>query len=112
MRNLVYAATALSLVGCLSQSAFEEKYAEKFCAEWAECNTAGTECPTGGTGTGTGEEAECDYDSGAAKDCLNEEWTCNDDFPGFEFPVPPSACANVCGDGGGGETDMTDMTDM
>ena len=115
MRNLVLAAaTTLTLVGCLSQSAYEEKFVEKYCEEWKACNTATPDdCPMEGSGTGTTTaEAEdnCDYDSGAAKDCLNGEWTCNDEFEGFEVPVPPAVCADVCGDvsgdtDGGGDSD-------
>lgn len=95
MRNLMVISSLFFVAACgLSQEKFEEQFAEKFCEEWAACNTT-TECPTG-TGTGTGT-TECDFDKAAAKDCLDGEWTCNTDFPGFEFPVPPAACADVCG---------------
>ena len=40
MRNLLYVSAALALVGCLSQSKFEEKFADKYCEEYLACTTA------------------------------------------------------------------------
>lgn len=90
----------LGIEGELTQAAFEAAYLDRFCEEWSACNTAGTECPTGPGGSSTyygGTTTNpCDYDAVAAQECLGGTWTCNTDFPGFEFPVPPDACAGVC----------------
>ena len=48
--------------------------------------------------TGTSEEAECDYDKNAAKECLAEleKLTC-DEFEDTTSETP-EACNNVCGE--------------
>jgi hypothetical protein len=82
--------------GCLSEASFFEKYAERRCEEFATCVTAETASCEQLTTTET-ESADCEFDKAAARDCLKGAWTCDTQFEGFEIPVPPSACANVCG---------------
>jgi hypothetical protein len=80
--------------GDLTLEEFEEEFVDLFCSEWEACNTA-TSCPTSeGTSSGT---QDCDFDPDAARECLDGEWLCNEEFPGFEFPVAPAACSSVCG---------------
>jgi hypothetical protein len=85
------------VAGCLSYDAFLEKKSNKYCEELAKCNPE-TPCEIpAGVDTGSPAEEDCDYDAGAARDCLNGVWTCDDRFPGFEYPVPAQACFAVCG---------------
>ena len=85
-------------VGCLSEARFNEKYAEKKCEEFERCVTSGGSCGELGTGsTTTADPVECEFDKAAARECLRGVWTCDDQFEGYEFPIPPSACASVCG---------------
>lgn len=97
MRNLVYAAAAVSLAGCLSEEAYNTKYAEKYCEEWDACGVA-TPCPQDGMGE---SDESCDFNRKAANDCLKGEWTCSDGLEGYNFPSPPAACDNVCTGGSG-----------
>ena len=111
MRNLIYTSALLSMVGCgISEDKFNEEFAAKYCEEQAICNPE-MACgdATGTTTTGT-VVVECDFDKAAAKDCLNGTWSCNDDFPGFEFAVPPSVCGSVCGAATTGTTTTTETT--
>lgn len=83
--------------GGLTEEEFGEQFLDIFCEEWEACNTS-EPCPVGATTTRTTTATtECDYDPVAAQDCLDGSWTCNTDFPGFEYPVAPSVCSEVCG---------------
>lgn len=98
LRTLLLAAPLVSLgTGCLSYQDFLAKKHEKYCEELAKCNPdIPCEQPEeADTGYGTGEE--CDFQSGAARDCLKGTWTCNTEFVGFEYPIGPQACEGVCG---------------
>jgi hypothetical protein len=86
--------------GALTEESFMDQYAERYCVEWAACNTS-AECPvsTGETSTGTVAQTwECDFDPVAAAACLDGVWTCNVDFPGLEFVAPAQVCLTVCGE--------------
>ena len=97
MRNLLYVSALVALGGCLSQTKFEEKFADKYCEEYLACTTAeGATCGEG-TGTTDAEPVACEFDKAAAKACLDGTYSCNDEFPGVEFVVIPAECANVCG---------------
>lgn len=95
MRDVLWLAVLVVGAGCLTQSKFEERYLEKRCEETAKCaGSSSDECLV--------LDIECsdgDYDRGAARDCLSSEWSCNTDFPGFEYPIKPTSCDNVCGGG-------------
>lgn len=95
MRVGLLIALSWTVSGCLSQSSFEDRYTDKRCEETARCaGSSGEECLV--------LDIECssgDFDRGAARDCLGSEWSCNTDFPGFEYPVKPTSCDNVCGAG-------------
>jgi hypothetical protein len=94
MRTLVV--VPLLSAGCLSQAAFEEKYAAKLCEEFESCVTS-AEATCDELTTTTAEPVECEFDRSAARDCLKGVWTCDSQFEGYEFPIPPAACASVCG---------------
>ncbi len=81
--------------GALTQSEFNAAYADKYCDEWATCNTS-SDCPSTTT-TCTASGTTCDFDPVAAQACLDGVWTCNTTYPGFEYPVGPAACSTVCG---------------
>lgn len=98
-RAMIAVATWASLAsGCLSYEKFLQKKHDKYCEELAKCNPdIPCEQPEA-TDTGYGTVGEdCDFDGGAAHDCLNGVWTCNNDFVGFEYPIGPQACEAVCG---------------
>ena len=82
--------------GCLSETSFFEKYGEKRCEEFARCVTNASASCEELTTTAT-SMGDCEFDKAAAHDCLKGTWTCDTQFEGYEFPVPPSACASVCG---------------
>jgi hypothetical protein len=86
----------LVAAGCLSEEAFNEKYDEKMCEEFKVCVTAETatcdELPKL-----TEDTAACEFDEASARDCLRGLWVCDEQFPGYEIPIPPAACASVCG---------------
>jgi hypothetical protein len=110
MRNLLYVSALVAVGGCLSQAKFEEKFADKYCEEYLACTTVeGATCAEG-TATGTAE-VECDVDKAAAKACLDGTYTCNTDFPGLEFVIPPAECGQVCGAAATGDTDAPADTD-
>ena len=74
----VFAALSL-LTGCgLSQSKFEDEFADKACEFATTCEQ---DCASGGEDSG-GEEPECTFDKAKAKECLdaidavNETGTC------------------------------------
>lgn len=73
---------------------FVAEYADRYCVEWKSCNTSGAPCPTG---TLPSLPPDCVYDPAAAEQCLCETWGCNTDVSGFEYPVGPAACNDVCG---------------
>lgn len=79
--------------GKLTEEEFVDEFAERYCAEWEDCNTSGAPC-------GVDEDAEtavgpCEFDEDAAEECLDGTWTCNTDFPGLEYVVPPPECMEV-----------------
>lgn len=81
----------LVLTGCLSYEGFLRKQNEKYCEVQAQCNP-NILCEVYDTG-----EPNCIFDAGAARDCLSGPWECDNQFPGFEEPIPPQICASVCG---------------
>lgn len=114
MKNLTAIASLAFLAACgISEESFAEKYADKFC-EVSEDLSCGDWCgDTSGTGTTTATTSnDCDFDSAAAKDCLNGEWTCNSDFDPILFPEGPAACLEVydCGTTGTGTGTGTTTT--
>jgi hypothetical protein len=79
--------------GCLSYSDFLNQKNDMFCDMYAECNPeADCVLPEETAASDTG----CDFDPGAGRDCLSGTWTCANDVPGFEYPLPPQACNSVC----------------
>jgi hypothetical protein len=82
--------------GCLSYQEFLTKRHDKYCEELANCNPdIPCDIPIG-LDTGYAND-ECDFDAGAARDCLHGTWTCATPGAGFEYPLPPPACDAVCG---------------
>lgn len=112
MRNLMFVSALFGLAACgPTEESFSEDFVTAYCDAWTACNTT-TDCPvsSGGTTTTTGTST-CDFDKAAASDCLDGEFTCNTDVPGFEYVEAPAACANVCGSGGTtGTTTSTSST--
>jgi hypothetical protein len=98
MRNLLYVSALVALGGCgLNEEKFSEQYVEKYCEEWAACNTVDAPCPLEGAATGTATaEVECDFDKAKANECLDGTYVCNTDFPGLEIVESPAACSEVC----------------
>lgn len=104
MKNLTLFALPL-LVACgYSESKFEEDFAAAFCDKATELDCGECVEATGTTTATTGTDAaECDYDSKAAKDCIDGEWTCTEiTVPGADpilFVTPPDICLDVydCG---------------
>ncbi|MBX2799137.1 MAG: hypothetical protein KTR31_15795 [Myxococcales bacterium] len=94
MRHVAVGAILWAAGGCLSEQAFEDRYIETRCAEQAACSPIGDggDCQD----FDIPNADNCDFDRSAALDCLNGEWVCNLDNPGFEFTVPPIACDIVC----------------
>ncbi len=102
MRNLMTIFT-LALVACgYSEEKYAEDLAAKLCDTLVEC---GGECVEGtGTGTGTVEIPDtCEFDSKAAKECIDATWECTD-VGGVQFPTPAAVCATVYVCEGTGET--------
>ncbi len=93
MKNLTLFASAVLFTACgYSEDKFAEDFADKLCETCSDyCATA----TTTGTTTGGTDDA-CDFDSKAAKDCIDGAWTCEDLY-GFQIPSLPDACADVCG---------------
>jgi hypothetical protein len=82
----------LPTVGCIGYEGFLAKKYQKQCEVEATCNPE-LDCESD---TGDVPADQCDFDAGAARDCLNGVWTCNDQFVGFEQAVPPQICEVVC----------------
>lgn len=105
MRNLKYLA-AFALVACgYSEDKFAEDFAAKMCDMIVECGGDPCADATGTDTTGT-TGGTCDFDAGAAKECVDAKWECSEEVGGISFPIPADVCANVCG-GGGAETTGT-----
>jgi hypothetical protein len=86
----------LAVAGCLSEDAFYAKFDEKYCEEFRSCvSSESASCDD--LSMLSFEETTCTFDRGAARDCLGGPWVCDTEFPGFEIPIPPAACASVCG---------------
>ncbi len=107
MKNKLILSSILVLAACLSESKFTEKFGEKLCEEYETCN-ADIECTTGDDDDDT-STADCTFDKKKAKECLDGDYVCNDEFgEGFEFVETPAACADVYTDcGGTGDDDDT-----
>ena len=78
-------------VGCLDYDRFLLKKNAKACEIVKQCNPE-IDCEDD---TGIGAES-CDFDAGAARDCIGGVWSCDDASVGFEYAVPPQACETVC----------------
>ena len=101
MRSLVMVC-ALMAASCMTLDKFDKKYQEKYCDEWKACGGEGT-CPfeeqdASGLDYGPTCADEGTFDKQAAKDCLDVEWECRDDVPGFETPLVPEVCLAACGE--------------
>ena len=98
MKNFMMAATMLTLVACgYSEDKFTDEFADASCEWTVECYPDLYDdvdaCLADATG---GDDAECvDYDSSAAKDCVEGVQGMSCPAEG-EFPEFPSACADVC----------------
>lgn len=95
---LTLAALAAVLQGCLDYEGFLRKKKDKYCETLAKCNPDLPCTIAGPTDTGYGDFEDCDFDAGAARDCLRGEWTCSDEFGSqeFSYPLSPDICADVC----------------
>jgi hypothetical protein len=96
MRNLIYVAT-LALVACgYSEDKYAEDFAAKYCDQLVEC---GGEPCADATGTDTTDttpvDDSCEFDSGAAKECIDAAWECSEEVAGFSFPIPAEICGKV-----------------
>jgi len=80
------------LVGCLTYESFLAQRFEKECEIEKACNPD-LDCDDD---TGLPAPEDCDFDAGAARDCLNGGWVCDDTSPGFEYAIPPQICDAVC----------------
>jgi hypothetical protein len=80
------------MVGCLTYDRFLQLKQEKECETEQACNPQ-LDCETD---TGALSAEACDFDAGAARECLNGEWVCYDESTGFEFAIPPQICDAVC----------------
>ena len=100
--RLLLVGSALLAAGCLTLDKFDKKYQDKYCEEWSACGGKGT-CPfeeqeAAGLDFGPTCADEDAYDKDAAKDCLDAQWECNDQVPGFETPLVPEVCLEACGE--------------
>jgi hypothetical protein len=98
MKKLLIGAT-LVLGACgLSQDKFEEEFGAKYCEANNACLEAAElepiDCDAAVDGGDDVAEVECEYDAGAAKECLDAIDTAECDELGF-LPLP-SVCADVC----------------
>lgn len=115
MRNLFTVAT-LALVGCYSESKYQEEFDAKWCEQTKACGgeCSETTAPVGsGFDTATADLLDgCDYDAKAAKDCIDAEWTCSPEVAGFSYPITAEACHNVyvCSGSDGAQTTPTPTT--
>jgi hypothetical protein len=82
----------------LTEAQFFDEFIDRYCAEREACNAEMAGPIDQGTATTT---SSCALDAVAAQACLDGSWLCNTDFPGFEFPIPPSECSEVCGTSSG-----------
>jgi len=75
----------------MSEERFSAAFGEKLCAEYESCNRD-VDCDP----SGMGSTIECDYDAAKAMECLNGDYTCNDEFgEGFEFIEVDLACMDI-----------------
>lgn len=116
-RNLTVLGLIL-LTGCgLSEEKFAAQAAEKACSLYEECGYieyfggSYDACVTQMEAATLAyvQSAECEYDAGAAKDCL-KEWDDVSCDGGTTTGTSDSACDDICGDGG--TTGTTGTTTM
>jgi hypothetical protein len=114
MKYLTLSALPLFVACGYSESKFEDDFAAAFCDKATELDCGECIEVTGDTTTTTTmDAADCDYDSKAAKDCVDGEWTCTEiTVPGadpIQFVTPPAICADVydCGTATGSGSDTT-----
>jgi hypothetical protein len=97
MRNLLYVSALVALAGCgINEEKFSEQFAEKYCEEWATCNTVDAPCPVSAAGTDTATAVECEFDKAKANECLDATLVCNADLEGNEYVEFPAPCLEVC----------------
>ena len=96
MRAPLLPTLLLAAAGCLSEAAFNTKFDEKYCEEFQSCVTSET-ASCDDLSMLEFDETTCAFDRRAARDCLGGLWACDTEFEGFEIPIPPPACASVCG---------------
>ena len=119
IRSMTMLAACLLAVGCgYSEDTYAEDFTDAWCDKSTECESdilafyvsLGSDEATAQTSFDTAYDAlcnaeateaedgedECEFDSAAAKECVEaiETATCEESATGFEFP---SACNNVCG---------------
>lgn len=75
----------------LTETSFNEAYADKYCAELEVCGSD-FRCTTGSTSTTSTYVDDCVFDPIAAQDCMDGTWECDD---ALLLPVPPPACSVV-----------------
>lgn len=80
--------------GDLSYEAFRDELQARYCEEQDGCNP---DVPCDTDNLETPPDPCSSFDPEVARDCLEGEWTCNTDSPGFEYPEPPEPCERVCG---------------
>ena len=85
------------LAGCMTQASFYDEFVPTYC-DWHEtCNTGGLPCPV--TLDDARPASDCEFDSSAARECLDGVFTCDETIDGFEVVTTPDACesARICG---------------
>ena len=84
MRNLIYVAT-LALVACgYSEDKYAEDFAAKYCDQLVECGQDPcADATTTETTDTTPVDDSCEFDSGAAKECIDAAWECSEEVAGF-----------------------------
>ena len=95
MRNIILLGAIAAMTACgYSEDKFNDDFATEFCRVTELC---GGECAEAGEG---GEDAgECDFDSDAAKSCVDglaAVTECDDTDPMALFDLIPATCADVC----------------
>ncbi len=79
----------LLVAGCLSPASFESKFESKFCAEWNDCN------PDWACELAETDYSDCDFDRKAAKDCLDEDWVCDNSNTALPVIQLPEVCTRA-----------------
>lgn len=96
MRKLLIASAGLMMAAAcgINEEKFGEDFVETYCEAYEFCDTSGRACPV------TVDDAvnsTCEFDKKAARDCLAEDFGCDDTIPGFEVVTTSDACLVVCG---------------